>query len=189
MLLHKGTKTINTDRLILRKFEINDAENMFKNWATDLKVVKYLPWKIHENIEFTRSLLTGWIEKYQNDNEYQWIIHLKEIDEPIGSIGVVRSDESKYSCEIGYCISSNYWSKGIMTEALKAVIDYLFSEIGFNRIIALHDTNNIASGKVMSKSNMLYEGTFRQAGLRDDQYFYDLAQYAILKSDWENNKL
>ena len=71
-----------------------------------------------------------------------------------------------------------------MTESLKAVINYLFKEVGFNRIVALHDTNNVASGKVMIKSDMIYEGTFRQAGLRENK-FYDLAQYAIIKCDWE----
>ncbi|GAA0773821.1 hypothetical protein GCM10008908_22630 [Clostridium subterminale] len=73
---------------------------------------------------------------------------------------------------------------GIITEALKAVINYLFSEVGFNRIVATHDTNNIASGKVMIKSGMKYEGTLRQSEWRDNKGFYDLAVYAILKDEW-----
>lgn len=101
----------------------------------------------------------------------------------IGSISAFKINEVIFSCEIGYCISSNYWNKGITTEALKAIINYLFKEVGFNRIVAMHDPDNPASGKVMIKSNMKYEGTSRDAGIRGDK-FYDLAQYAILKKDW-----
>lgn len=186
MLVHKGTNRIETDRLVLRKFEIKDAENMYKNWGTDKEVTKFLSWEPHENVELTKSLLESWIDGYKNDFVYNWVIEYKEINEAIGNISIVKLNESTYSCEIGYCISSRYWNKGITTEAMKAVIAYLFEEVGFNRIVALHDTNNIASGKVMIKSNMKYEGTFRQAGLRRNEYFYDLAQYAVLKSDWEN---
>ena len=186
MLTHKGTNTINTDRLILRRFDIKDAEDMYKNWATDKDVTKFLAWKPHENVEFTKSLLEKWVENYNNNCVYHWVIEYKEINETIGSISVVKLNESKYSCEIGYCISSNYWNIGITTESLKAVIDYLFKEVGFNRIVALHDTNNVSSGKVMIKSGMEYEGTFRQAGYREINQFYDLAQYAIIKSDWED---
>lgn len=184
MLTHKGTNTIKTERLILRRFEIQDAENMYKNWATDSEVTKFLAWKPHENVEFTKSLLEKWIEDYKQECVYIWAIEYKETNEVIGSISVVKQNESKYLCEIGYCISRKYWNLGIMTESLKAVINYLFSEIGFNRIVALHDTNNEASGKVMIKNDMIYEGTFRQAGLRENK-FYDLAQYAIIKCDWE----
>ena len=183
MLMHKGTNTINTERLILRRFEIQDAENMYKNWATDIKVTKFLTWKPHESVEFTKSLLEDWIENYNNDSTYNWVIEYKEINEVIGNISVVKLKEKYLSCEIGYCISRKYWNIGVTTEALKAVINYLINEVGFNRVVALHDTNNIASGKVMIKSNMKYEGTFRQAGLRNDEEFYDLAQYAILKCD------
>lgn len=75
---------------------------------------------------------------------------------------------------------------GIMTEALTGVIDFLFKEVGLNRIVAMHNVDNIASGKVMIKSNMKYEGTLREANiLRDKDGFYDLAVYSILKYEWE----
>ena len=70
-----------------------------------------------------------------------------------------------------------------MSEALNAVIKYLFEEIGLNRIVAMHNTKNIASRKVMIKNNMKYEGTLRQAGRLNDT-FYDLSIYSILKSEW-----
>lgn len=189
MLTHKGTNTIETERLILRRFVVQDAQDMYNNWATDTKTTKFLPWKTHENVEFTRALLTDYTDNYKNDNVYNWVIEVKEENKIIGSIGVVRINELNFSCEVGYCISSEFWNKGITTEAMRAVIDYLFKEVGFNRIVALYDTNNQASGKVMIKSNMQYEGTSRQVGVRGDKGFYDLAQYAILKMDWAKSKI
>lgn len=183
MLIHKGTQLINTDRLLLRKYKSSDADNMFKNWSNDFEVTKFLSWKPHNNIQTTEEIIAQWVEIYEN-NIYNWAIELKEIREVIGGISIVKLDEASYSCEIGYCMSRKYWGMGIMSESLKAVIDYLFSEIGFNRIVAMHDTNNIASGKVMIKNGMKYEGTLRQAKLHDNKYFYDLAIYSILKDEW-----
>lgn len=181
MLQHKGTKIIQTGRLLLRKFQLDDAYDMFKNWANDSEVTKFLSWKPHDNVEATKSIVAQWVKEYENNNVYNWAIELKEIGEVIGGISIVKLDEIYYSCEIGYCISRAYWNKGITSEALKAVINYLFSEVGFNRIVAKHDTNNIASGKVMIKSGMNYEGTLKKAKLRDNGEFYDLAIYTILK--------
>ncbi|MEG2289000.1 MAG: GNAT family N-acetyltransferase [Clostridium sp.] len=184
MLTHKGTEVINTDRLLLRKFELDDAYDMFKNWAADSEVRKFLSWKPHENIEVTKGIVEMWVKEYKDDNIYDWAIELKESGEVIGQISVVKLDEKNYSCEMGYNISRNYWNKGITSEALKSVIDYLFSEVGFNRIEARHDTNNGASGKVMIKSGMQHEGILRKVKLRDNKEFYDLAVYSILKEDW-----
>ena len=187
MLNHKGTTKINTNRLELRKFKLDDVNDMFENWANDKVVTKFLPWKPHGNSDVTKEIISQWINEYENNNVYNWAIELKEIGEVIGSISIVKLEENHFSCEVGYCMSRNYWGKGIMSEALKEVIDYLFSEVGLNRIEARHDTNNRASGKVMSKSGMKYEGTLRQAKLRDYTEFYDLSIYAILKDDWIEN--
>lgn len=183
MLSHKGTKAINTDRLLLRKFELNDSYDMFKNWTSDSEVRKFLSWETHSSVEVTKELLENWVNGYKDNNIYNWAIELKEIGEVIGNI-IVKLDEKNYSCEIGYCISRTYWGKSIASESLKAVINYLFSEVGFNRIVTKHDTNNVASGKVMIKSGMNYEGTLRQVEIRDNKDFYDLSIYSILKDDW-----
>lgn len=184
MLLHKGTKILETDRLILRRFKISDAEDMFKNWVNDSEVTEFLSWEPHGSIEVTNEILKSWVNDYLNLNCYNWGIELKDIKEVIGSIGAVSSDEPNYSCEIGYCLSKKYWGKGIMTEALKEVINYLFTEIGMNRIIAKHDTNNLASGKVMAKSGMIFEGTLRQAIINKNNEFCNIDLYSILKKDF-----
>lgn len=86
------------------------------------------------------------------------------------------------AAEIGYCLGRAYWGRGIMPEALCAVLDFMFDEAGFNRIAACHDVGNPKSGRVMEKSGMKYEGTLRQAG-KNNQGICDIACYAVLRSD------
>lgn len=181
--MNNGTKLIETDRLILRKFKLSDANDMFNNWANDERVTKYLSWKAHENSNVTEELIRMWISDYSN-NTYNWAIELKEINQVIGSISVVNLDELNKTCEIGYCIGSKYWNKGIVTEAFKAVIDYLFKETEINRICAKHDIENIGSGKVMKKCNMKYEGTLREVQYRNNR-FCSLSIYSILRNEFK----
>lgn len=187
MLTHKGTQTIETPRLILRRARREDAEPMFRNWASDPKVTKYLTWPTYETVETAYPILDLWISEYEKHNYYQWMIELKELGEPIGSISAVRQNEKIEEAEIGYCIGSRWWHKGIMTEALSAVIEYLFTQVGMNRIAARHDPNNPHSGGVMRKCGMKYEGTHRACD-RNNQGICDAAQYAILHSEWDRPK-
>jgi ribosomal-protein-alanine N-acetyltransferase len=182
MLNHKGTQTIETDRLILRRALYEDAAPMFRNWASDPEVTKYLTWPAHESVEVSRWVLDSWIQEYEKANFYQWMIVLKELDEPVGSISVVRQREDIGEAEIGYCIGRNWWRKGIVSEALAAVIGYLFAEVGMNRVSARHDPNNPNSGAVMRKCGMQYEGTARSSD-RNNQGICDAAHYAILRGD------
>ena len=182
MLTHKGTQTIETPRLILRRAIREDSEPMFRNWASDPEVTKFLTWPPHANIGVTQTVLECWLAEYEKAAYYQWMIVLKEIGEPIGSISVVRQNDAVEEAEIGYCIGSAWWHKGIVSEALAAVIEYLFTEVGMNRIAARHDPNNPHSGGVMRKCGMVYEGTTR-ASDKNNQGICDAAHYAILRRD------
>ena len=182
MQTHKGTQTIETPRLVLRKAQMEDAQPMFRNWASDPEVTKFLTWPAYETAETAYPILELWIKSYEEPNFYQWMIELKEIGEPIGSISVVNQDDSVAKAEIGYCIGREWWHRGIMTEAVNAVIRFLFAEIGMNRVEAKHDRNNPRSGDVMKKCGMQYEGTPR-ASSRNNQGICDCAHYAILRSD------
>lgn len=187
MLTHKGTKTIETDRLILRQFTMEDAPAMFRNWANDDEVTKHLTWPTHSDVEVTKMVLSDWTSHYAKPDFYNWAIVLKENGgEPIGNISVVRINHNTECAAMGYCMSRAHWRKGVMPEALKAVVDFLFDEVGFNRIEAEHDVNNPASGRVMEKAALRYEGTLRQSG-RNNQGIVDLVWRAILRSDWEKD--
>lgn len=141
-------KCIETERLLLRKPRIEDAKPMFDNWANDPEVTKYMTWNAHENIEVTKMIINHWLEEEKDPKTIRYIITFKDSGEPIGSIDVVHYVDG--NPEIGYCLSRNYWNKGIMTEACKALVKYLIN-IGFTKILIRADERNIGSNKVIEK--------------------------------------
>jgi len=177
---HRGTQRIRTQRLLLRPMAIGDAEAMFYNWANNPEVTRYLTWRPHDNIAMTAATIRNWVMQYGNQAFYLWGIELNGM--LIGSISAHTSDESIRSTEVGYVLSQHMWGQGIMTEALAAVLEYLFS-VGFNRIYARHRLENPASGRVMQKCGMRYEGVIRQSGLDAYGYIHDMMQYSIVASD------
>ena len=179
---HCGTKRLETERLILRKFVMEDSVAMYKNWASDEEVTRYLTWPTHPNPEISKSVIKDWITSYSDENYYQWAIVLKDKEEPIGSISVVHMNEAASKVHIGYCIGKTWWHRGITSEALKAVMDFLFEEVDVNRIEARHDPQNPNSGKVMKKCGMKYEGTLRSSDW-NNQGICDACYYALLKSE------
>ena len=185
---HLSTLRLETDRLILRRYTPDDAEAMFRNWASDSEVTRFLTWPAHSSAEVSLKVLESWIARYAEDDYYHWAIVLKEHgDEPIGDIAAVKLNEDTRCAEIGYCLGRNWWHRGIMSEALGAVTDFLFGCVGMNRVEARHDTRNPNSGRVMLKCGMRYEGTLR-ASDRNNQGICDICQYAILRQDWEAMK-
>ncbi len=178
---HVGTKTLKTQRLTLRKFTLDDVNAMYRNWASDPVVTKFMTWPAHADTGITRMVIESWVKEYDRDDYYQWAIEFE--GEPIGSISVVYTVAKTLNAEIGYCIGRNWWHRGITSEALAAVMELLFKEVGVNRIQARHDPNNPHSGGVMRKCGMTYEGTLRQAD-RNNQGIVDSCIYGILRSEY-----
>lgn len=183
MLIHQGTKTLETGRLILRRLTIEDAEKCFSNWMSDPEVTKYLTWKTHENVEETRAILEDWSKKYQDNDYYQWVIALKDNDEPIGTISVVSTNENIDVAEIGYCIGKKWWRQGYTSEALARVLAFLFEEVKANKVYASHDIENPNSGKAMRKCGMKYEGTLRQSK-KNNRGIVDACMHSMLAEEY-----
>ncbi|WP_343229702.1 GNAT family N-acetyltransferase [Pseudoflavonifractor sp. An85] len=183
MPTHGGTQTIETPRLILRRATVEDAQAMFDHWASDPQVTKYLMWPAHTSPDITRQVLQFWVNGYQKDNFYQWLIVPKDLGQPIGSISGMNPNDQLSSVEVAYCIGRPWWHQGITTEALQGVLGYLFDTCDFHRITAKHDTNNPHSGGVMKKCGMTCEGTSRQSDC-NNQGICDTVHYAMLKSQW-----
>ena len=179
-----GTQRLETHRLVLRQFRIEDAEDMFTNWASDPEVTRFLTWPAHTGVEVTRMLLNSWIRRYEDGGFFNWAIEWKESGRVIGNISVVRFIEELETADIGYCMSRAYWGRGIMPEALRAVMDYLFDTVGVNRVTACHDLNNPKSGRVMQKAGMKREGIMRGAG-KNNRGICDEVRYGVIRSDRE----
>jgi len=183
-----GTIKLETKRLILRQFIIEDAKAMFNNWANDEEVTRYLMWPVHEDIEVSKKVISSWISQYDNKDYYQWAIILKENgDEPIGSISVVQQNDRIKMVHIGYCIGKQWWSQGITSEAFNEIIRFLMEDVKVNRIESRHDPRNHHSGKVMLKCGLKHEGTRRMADW-NNQGICDTSDYAILAEDYFNQR-
>ena len=118
-----GTQQLETHRLILRRYRPEDAEDMFSNWASDPEVTKFLTWPTHTNVDVTRYVLNDWISHYDDGGFFNWAIELKETGSVIGNIAAVKVFEEAEAAEIGYCMGRAFWGRGIMPEALRAVMD------------------------------------------------------------------
>ncbi len=187
MLDHKGTVTIETERLVLRRFARDDASSLFNNWANDMAVCRYMRWAPHKNKEESRDILDGWLEAYSRKSFYQWAITLNDSKEPIGAIALTVVNENDLCGDVGYCIGKKYWGQGIVAEALNAVLNFAFTSVGFNRIEAYHSTNNPASGRVMQKAGMTFEGMAKQK-YRSIMGFEDSNMYSIIREDFDRMK-
>jgi len=177
---HLGTLTLETPRLILRPFTLEDAPAMYRHWASDPEVTKYLTWPTHPSVQISEAVLRDWVACYEKPDYYQWAIILKDMGEPIGSMAVVSQNDKVGKAEIGYCIGRNWWRQGITSEALNAVIRFLMDEVGMQRIEARHDPRNPGSGAVMRKCGMVFEGTMQRSDW-NNQGLCDVSWYAIVK--------
>ncbi|EOT39584.1 GNAT family N-acetyltransferase [Enterococcus columbae] len=182
------TETLETKRLILRPLSVNDATEMFNNWASDPQVTKYLTWSAHTNESTTKDRLVLRETKYKNKEILDWGIVVKETNELIGTITVVKDHPEYQTMEIGYVIGRKWWHQGYTTEAFRQIIQYLFATYPWlNRIEATHDIENPNSGKVMQKCGLQFEGILRQKG-KNRRGLVDIAIYAILREDGKFQK-
>lgn len=152
---HLGTQIINTKRLVLRPFTVADARAMFTSWSSDDRVTKHLSWVSHTNVDVTEKMLAENVKKYESNQYYMWAITLANSGEIIGSMGVHPSKHGDFF-EPGYCIGFKYWTSGYTTEALAGVCNFMLNQVGLDKLICCHDSENTASGKVMEKVGFKY---------------------------------
>ncbi len=176
-----GTKTIETKRLILRKVELDDAALIYQNWTSDPLVSRYVNWNKHESLDVTKEYVKFKVNQYVGHEFcFDWLVILKETNEPIGEIDAVNVSRLHRLVEFGYCFGSKYWNKGYATETLKAFIKYMFDEVQVDKVIACHSSKNPASGRVMQKAGMHYDGTLKNyfvdknTGQRCDKVCYSI---------------
>ena len=148
--------TLETKRLILRPFVLNDAEEMFYSWANDPEVTKYLTWNAHENVEISKMIVGQWVEQYDKPERLNFAIVLKENGKLIGCIDVVGYLDGVPV--IGYAMSRAYWGNGYMTEACRTLLTLLFA-IGHEEVRIDAQVENIGSNRVIQKCGGEFVGT------------------------------
>jgi len=180
-MMHAGTKELRTERLILRRYTLADAQAVFDGWMGVQSICDVLGWQAHRDVSVTRRLIDMWIESYESPTVYHWCITFD--GRAVGDIMVCKWNQDDRWCELGYCIAKDYQGRGLATEALGCVCRYLFDPVGFHRIQLRHEAGNDASGRVMRKCGFQYEGTHRHAKCGKDGVWRDVCCYSLLASD------
>jgi RimJ/RimL family protein N-acetyltransferase len=175
--------TLETARLVLRPMTLADAPELHR-LVNDVEIARNtmtIPYPYPDGA--AEEWIASHQEKFDTNVETVFGIERREDHAFIGVIGILP--EPHDMAEFGYWIGREFWNRGYATEAAAAVIDYAFGTMGVNRVEALHFIRNAASGRVMEKCGMRYEGTLREARKKWDEYI-DVKVYAIVRRDWEN---
>lgn len=173
-------KSLETNRMILRPWKVADLDDFYE-YAKNPNVGPNAGWEPHKNKVISLEILQSFIEK----GETRAIIY-KENNKVIGSIGV-HYDEKRNGANakmIGYVLSENYWGKGLMSEAVKEVIKYLFEEEKYDVISCYHYPFNLRSKRVIEKCGFKYEGTLRLVSKIFDGSVHDDVCYSITREEY-----
>ncbi len=171
-----------TDRLVLREINRSDVDEVYEIFSS----IEVAEFSSHYPVKSKEQVLRGidrWKAEYVNKEQIRWGIALKDSDILIGTCCLGDFDEDARRCEIGYHLSYNYWSKGYMTEALKAMVTYGFEKGDINRVEAFVTPGNFASVLVLKKLGFVEEGLLRQRDFFKGQ-FQDGIVLGMLKSDY-----
>lgn len=154
-------RTLRTSRLILRPPETDDAEAIFDGYARDPEVVRFLFWSPHARIGETREFLRTAARAWDGERRFPWVILRRSAPED-GPIGMIELRVSGHAADVGYVLAREAWSRGYMTEALRAVVRAALGTSGLRRISAYCHVDNRASIRVMEKVGMRREGVLRK---------------------------
>jgi len=184
MLTHIGTKTIETERLVLRRFEYTDNEAMLKNWVADEKIQSLYSEPVYSTKAEVKGLLDKYIGSYEREDYYRWAVIEKASGECIGQIAYFLVDSKNHFAEIEYCIGAEFQCKGYATEATRAVIAFGFKEMNLHKVQICTKTINAPSKRVIEKCGFTYEGTLRDYFFMNGEYV-GRHYFSILRSEYE----
>lgn len=182
MTLFDSFIPLETERLVLRKITLDDKENVFAYFSDD-EVTRYFGIENFTKLEEAEHIINAFNEGFEKKQAIRWGIALKDTNELIGSIGFHNISKNNSRVEVGYEITRKEWNKGYATEALRAVIEFLFNEVGFNRIGATIRPENVASQQLVKKLGFQEEGTLQDYQFNRGSY-YDLIMFSLLKRNY-----
>jgi len=173
-------KTLETERLILRAWSLDDADDFYE-YAKHPEVGLNGGWPPHTSREESLKIIQYFIEE-----DDIWAIVLKENNKVIGTVGLHKDSKRPNISvkELGFVISADYWGKGIATEASKQAIAHAFNDMQLDLVSTYHKSFNTRAKRVIEKCGFTYEGMLRQASKRYDGLIFDACCYSILKSEY-----
>ncbi|WP_341282005.1 GNAT family N-acetyltransferase [Paenibacillus sp. FSL H8-0537] len=178
---------LHTKRLTLRQMAVQDAADLHAFYS-DMKVTRHLDWLGPDSIEACKMLIESWNEAYAERRLIPWGITLQGSAPIMGTVMLMPTRgefevEPRYPLTIGYDLKPDYWNKGMMSEALQAVMDFNDKHIHARRIQAEVHPENIASLHVLKKLGFQQEGVLRQYLMHEaTKNFLDVIMLALLFS-------
>lgn len=176
-------KNLETNRLLLRRVAETDVAEIMELRGNE-QTMKYIPRPLVTNTDEALAHVTMINNKIENNEGINWAITIKGNPKLIGIIGHYRIQPENYRCEIGYMILPEYWGKGIVTEAIKVVLEYGFEDLQMHSIEAVIDPENKASEQVLLKN-----GFVKEAHILENEFyggkFWDTVIYSILKRNFK----
>lgn len=179
---HKGTKTIETKHLLLRKFKINDAKDMFKNWAGNRSDTAFVTWEKHQSVSDSKDLLEKWDKRKDRSKTYRWCIEEKASGAAIGEIVVTEIYKDTQAADLAFCMGTAYKNKGLAKEALETIVHFLFKEVQMKRLSFDQDSRNTADRELATALNFEYEG-LQKAALANNSGISDKALYGAIRQN------
>jgi [ribosomal protein S5]-alanine N-acetyltransferase len=181
--LSLGLVSLQSERVVLREIEHGDAEAM-QAYAADPAVVQYMIWGPN-TIEQTRAFCSGQldIQRVRDRRDFELAVIDKRDGELIGGVGLRVQNTVQREGDIGYVLRRDYWGRGLIAEAARAVLEFGFGVLGLHRIYATADARNLQSVRVMEKLGMHHEGTLRK-NLYLREAFRDTVLYSILEDEY-----
>ena len=175
-------KNLETERLLLRRISETDVEEILE-LRSDPKTMKYIPRPLVKTKEEAMAHFRMIDDKIENNEGINWAITIKGNPKLIGIIGHYRIQPENHRCEIGYMILPQYNGQGIITEAIKIVLEYGFNNLQMHSIEAIIDPENKASERVLQKNGFVKEAHIIENELWNGR-FWDTVIYSILKRNF-----
>ena len=178
---------IKTERLLLRKLRMTDAQCYYDHIGSSEEVTEYMLWNPHGSLRESCDSIARVLAKYESERCYTWAITRIGDDSVIGRIDLLRFDETCNRCSFAYMLGKKFWGRGYGTEALKAVFSFAFERLKVESIVADHMSENVASGRVMQKAGMCHLGRYASKYEKNGR-LYDADVYRITVDDWKKQK-
>ena len=174
---------IETPRLILRRMTLRDAPDLYA-YSKDPEVARHVLWSAHRSVWDTKAYIRFMLQQYRLGEPSSWCLVDRESGKAIGTIGFMSFSPENSTVEIGYSLARSHWNRGLMTEALEAVLREVFETLKLHRVEAQHFSANPSSGRVMEKCGMTHEGHLRRR-IYNKGEFQDVEMWGILRRDWQ----
>jgi [ribosomal protein S5]-alanine N-acetyltransferase len=150
----KPPEALETERLILRRFVMEDAEAVFERYAQDAEVTRFMTWRPHKSLDETREYRRQADARWESGRDFRWAVTTPED----GLIGAIALRVNGFKANLGYVIARPWWNRGFATEATRAVVDWTMAQPAIHRVWAVCDVDNGASARVLEKAGMQFEG-------------------------------